>query len=49
MSARVISRGGALMPSRYGSGDGAIVSQLPLLSGRSSSSQPSWVEPLRPE
>ena len=49
MSARVISRGGALMPSRYGSGEGASVSQLPDGSGRSSSSQPSWVEPLRPE
>ena len=49
MSARVISRGVALMPSRYGSGEGASVSQLPAASGWSSRSQPSWVEPLRPE
>jgi hypothetical protein len=49
MSARSISRGGALMPSKYGSGEGAIVSQLPAGSGWSIRSQPSWVEPLRPE
>ena len=49
MSARVISRGFALIPSRYGSGEGAITGQLPFGKGWSGSSQPSCVEPFRPE
>ena len=58
MSARDISRGTWLTPSRYGSADGAISGQLrppfvwaviaPSSIGQSIRSQPTCVEPLRP-
>ncbi len=48
MSARSISRGTGLR-STTGSAEADITCQLPSCSGASISSQPSWVEPLRPE
>ena len=48
MSARFISLGIAFHGD-HGIGDADITGQLPSNSGVSSSSQPSWVEPLRPE
>ena len=48
MSARVISRG-TWLRGDHGTGEGAMISQLPCASGASISSQPSWVEPLAPE
>ena len=48
MSARVISRGVALL-ALHGMEEALIRSQLPDLRGASITSQPSWVEPLRPE